>query len=226
MWGQNIPISSITGNSEVLTWAAAWEGSDEIMYSSRGIATKRRMLQEIYTLLEEADVVVTYNGDKFDLPILNQEFMLQGWTPPAPYKSVDLLKTMKKRFRGTSNKLDYWLKRLGLEAKVTNRGHQLWLDCMNGDKEAFEEMSEYNIGDVVRTEELFQEIRPWIYNFPNMANFNNEFACPHCGGKHLQKRGFYRTNTLTYQRHRCNDCGAWSRSTKAIPVDHEKVVSI
>lgn len=216
LWNQNLGIHQITGNSEVLTWAAAWEGSDEVMYSSRGFASKRAMLKEIYNLLEEADAVVTYNGDRFDLKILDQEFMLLGWTPPAPYKSVDLLKTMKRRFRGTSNKLDYWLKRLDLGKKIETRGHQLWLDCMNGDKEAFEEMSTYNIHDVEETEKLFQRVRPWIVNLPNMALYSEDgFVCPTCGSEHLQSRGTRTTKTLTYRRFRCNTCGDWCRSTTA-----------
>lgn len=227
LWGQNIPIDRILGNSEVLTWAAAWEGSDEIMYSSLGFAKKKSMLKEIYNLLEEADAVVTYNGDAFDLKILNQEFLLQGWTPPAPYKSIDLIKTMKKRFRGTSNKLDYWLSRLGLGNKIKHRGHQLWLDCMNGDKNAFEEMSEYNRVDVERTESLFQRIRPWITNLPNLAvDAEDGFACPACGSVHLHKRGHRVTKTHTYDRYRCVDCGHWSRAVQSNKERKAKVVSL
>lgn len=229
VWGlfnQNLGIHQITGNSEVLTWAAKWEGSDEIIYSSLGMTSKRKMLKEIYSLLEEADVVVTYNGDRFDLKILNQEFLLQNWNPPAPYRSVDLLKTMKNRFRGTSNKLDYWLKRLDLGEKIQTRGHQLWLDCMAGKKDAFEEMSEYNVHDVVETERLFERVRPWIKNFPNMSVFNGAHVCPTCGGSHLQKRGSHVTNALSYQRYRCNKCGAWSRAAKAKKQDFEKTVGV
>lgn len=227
LWNQNLSIDKIIGNSEVLTWAAAWEGSDEIMYSSRGFASKKSMLKDIYNLLEEADVVVTYNGDRFDLPVLNMEFLLQGWTPPAPYKSVDLLKTMKKRFRGSSNKLDYWLKRLGLDQKSKHRGHQMWLDCMNGDKAAFEEMSQYNRDDVDRTEQLFQKIRPWIVNLPNLATVSEDgFACPACGSKHLHNRGTRTTKTHTYERYRCVDCGHWSRATQANKTTKAKVVSL
>lgn len=227
LWGQNIPISSIIGNSEVLTWAASWVGEEEVIYSSLGFATKKAMLKELYDLLEEADAVVTYNGDRFDLPIVNQEFLLQGWGPPAPYKSVDIIKTMKKRFRGTSNKLDYWLKRLGLGQKVEHRGHQLWLDCMNGDKKAFEEMSEYNVGDVIKTEQLFHRIKPWIINLPSMSVFTNSFVCPSCGSAHLQKRGTYQSKSATYQRYRCNGCGDWSRDAKAITVEkYNKVMTL
>ena len=64
---------------------------------------KKKMLKEIHAMLDEADVVVTFNGDKFDLKILNQEFLMAGLGPASPYKSVDLYKVVKRKFRFTSN---------------------------------------------------------------------------------------------------------------------------
>lgn len=217
VWGlfnQNIGIHSIVGNSEVLTWAAKWANEDEVIYSSLGMTSKKKMLKEVHKLLSEADAVVTYNGDKFDLKILNQEFMMSGMSPPDPYRSIDLYKVMKNRFRGTSNKMDYWLSRLDLTRKLEHRGHQLWLDCMNGDKEAFAEMEEYNIGDVTSLQELYDFVLPWIHNHPNLSVLYNDFVCPKCGSSHVQKRGSYYTNAGQYQRYQCQACGDWSRGTK------------
>jgi hypothetical protein len=225
LWNQNIGIPNIIGNSEVLTWAAAWHGEEDVICSGLHMTSKRKMLREVYNLLEQADVVVSYNGDRFDLKILNQEFMMQGWTPPAPYKSVDLLKVMKKHFRGTSNKLDYWLKRLHLGAKHVHRGPQLWLDCVNGDRDAFEEMIEYNIGDVVELEKLFDRVRPWIHNMPSLVVMDGECKCPQCGSRKYQKRGWYFTNQRKYQRYKCSniECGKWFRDTRSQPLDLEHV---
>lgn len=226
VWGlfnQNININSIVGNSEVLTWACKWHKDEEVTYSHLGMTSKRAMLKEIYDMLEEADVVVTYNGDRFDLKILAQEFLLQGWAPPAPYRSIDLLKTMKNRFRGTSNKLDYWLKRLGLGQKVEHRGHQMWLDCMNRDADAFEEMAEYNIGDVVQLEALYDRVLPWITNHPNRSVYTDDVSCPHCGGKDHQSRGFAYTQAGKFRRFQCKGCGGWFQSTKNELKNKDKV---
>ena len=217
------------GNSEVLTWAAGWHGDDLVYHADCYNLTRRQMLKQIYDLIDEADVVVTYNGDKFDLKILNQEFMLQGWTPPAPYKSIDMLKIMKRSFRGTSNKLDYWLKRLGLGGKIEHRGYSLWLDCMAKKPEAFEEMIEYNIGDVVQLEKLFDRVRPWIHNLPSLIVFDDEGGkCPHCGSVKYQNRGWYMTKTLRYKRHKCSNqnCGRWFRSRKSTPLETEREVFV
>lgn len=214
LWNQNIGIQHIIGNSEVLSWAAAWLGDEDVLYSSLGMTSKKNMLKEIYKLLDEADAVVTYNGDNFDLKILRQEFLLQGWAPTTPYKSVDLLKTMKRQFRGTSNKLDYWLKRLDLGAKVKHRGHQLWLDCMNKVPGAYEEMEAYNIGDVVELEKLYDRILPWIKGLPNRSVHADSRVCPACGGTHYQRRGSYVSSAGHYHRYQCQGCGYWFRERK------------
>ncbi|NIV35232.1 MAG: hypothetical protein GWN58_38990, partial [Anaerolineae bacterium] len=48
------------------------------------------MLEGAWELLDEADAVVHYNGKKFDIPTLNREFVKYGFTPPSPYKQIDL----------------------------------------------------------------------------------------------------------------------------------------
>lgn len=241
LWGlfnQTISIHNIVGDSEILCWSAKWLDKPEAEYSSlhmagHNAAGKKRMLKAIHKLLDQADVVVTYNGDKFDLKILNQEFLLAGLPPPSPFKSVDLLKVMKRKFRWTSNKLDYVLRRLGLGHKMEHEGISMWLKCMNkgseGYHEAWETMEKYNIQDVFKTEELYKRVLGWIPNHPSHGAFAGKFVCPNCGGNHAQSRGFVTSRTRKYRRFRCNDCGHWSRSNKPEPIvdgDNERLVQI
>lgn len=215
LWNQNIGINQITGNSEILCWAGKWYGSDEVIFSSKPMAGKRRMIREMHNLLSQADTVVTYNGDRFDLKILNQEFMMANLPPPSPYHSVDLLRTMRNRFRGTSNKLDYWAQRLGLGSKVKHGGHQLWLDCMANKKEAWDEMEEYNIQDVILLESLLDRVIAWVPNMPVRTGVDAEAKCK-CGSTHFQKRGIWTSKAgLAYQRYQCNSCGDWFRSRQS-----------
>lgn len=215
LWGQNIAINQLINDSYVLTWSAKWHGSDDVEYSSLRFAEHEDMIRSIYDLINEADMVISYNGDRFDLKILNQEFLMCGLGPPRPYKSVDLLKTMKKNFRGTSNKLDYWLNKLSLGAKVKHRGHQLWLDCMNGKASAFKEMEEYNIGDVVELEKLYDYVLPWIPNHPVVGAYNGTCSCPSCGGTKLRREGWRVTKTRKYRRFVCTECGKWTHENKS-----------
>lgn len=214
MFQQNIGINQLIDTSHVLCWAATWQHEEEIMFDSVMQSTRRAMIKSIWKLLDEADVVVHYNGSRFDIPTLNKEFLLHGLTPPSPYKQVDLLRTCRNRFRFTSNKLDFVAQQLGLKGKTKHEGHELWLKCMNRDPEAWVKMEEYNINDVIILEQVYDAVLPWITNHPNISIFKGELVCPSCGGTHVQRRGMARLIAGVYQKFVCLDCGAWSRDTK------------
>jgi len=228
VWGlfnQNIAINQIIGNSEVLCWAAKWHGEDDVYFSSIQMTRKKDMLAAIYEMLDEADAVVTYNGNAFDLKILNKEFALQDWHPPAPYKSVDMLSVVRKKFRFTSNKLGYVGPMLGLGEKTKHPGHELWLHCMNPKSseyaQSWELMEEYNIQDVLLLESLYDKIRGWIPAHPSFSAHHNDHVCPNCSSKRLQSRGYYSTAALTYRRFQCLECGKWSRAKVAEKSDRK-----
>lgn len=214
LWNQDIALNQIEEPGYTLCWAAKWYNKPDIIFRSLYMHSKREMLGDIYSLIDEADAVIHYNGTKFDIPTLNQEFVSQGWAPPSPAINIDLLQTAKRRFRLPSNKLDYVAQYLGSGGKVKHKGMELWRDCMAGDKEAWKTMKEYNEHDVRLLERVYKKLLPWVPNHPNNALFDggNDMVCPNCGSAHIQRRGFYYTKTMTYQRYQCNACGAWSRS--------------
>ena len=211
LWNQNISISQIMDSSYVMCWAAKWLGSDEVMFDSvrKG---RKKMLKRLYKLMEEADVLIHYNGNKFDVPTANKEFLLQGWSPPASAQQIDLLRTARAKFRFPSNKLDYVAKALKVGGKVKHAGHELWVRCLNGEDQAWIEMENYNKQDVILLEKVYYKLLPWIKNHPNVGLYSDTISCPHCGSESLNKRGFYYTGTMKYQRHQCKSCGTWSRS--------------
>lgn len=214
LWNQNVGINQIMDSGYTLCWAAKWYGEEDIYFNSIFDSSPKTMVKQIHTMLNEADAVIHYNGTKFDIPTLNKEFLLYGLTPPAPYKQIDLLRTARSQFRFPSNKLDYIAQSLGLGAKVSHRGHQLWVDCMNKEADAWAEMEEYNIQDVVLLEQVYEKLKPWIKNHPNVSLYDTGAMCPHCGSHNSQKRGIAYTKSATYQRYQCKDCGTWYRGTK------------
>ena len=85
IWGlfkENIPLQRLVNSGYVLCWSAKWLGEEEIYFDSLYNSTPRRMLKKIHKLLEETDVVIHYNGQSFDIPTLNKEFLLYGMPPP------------------------------------------------------------------------------------------------------------------------------------------------
>lgn len=214
LWKQNINTKQIVDSSSMLCWAAKWLGKEEVYFSSV-LHGKKKMLKGIYKLLEEADAVVHYNGSRFDIPTLNKEFLEADMLPPAPYAQIDLLKTARQQFRFPSNKLDYVGRALGLGQKVSHEGFELWIKCMNKDKEAWERMEAYNKQDVLLLEKVYIRFLPWIKNHPNKAlKHDKELSCPSCLSNNLMRRGFNFSKTGKYQRYQCQDCGTWSSERK------------
>lgn len=211
LWGVNIGIDQILEGGETICYAARWVGENDIIWRRKGNAD---FLTKMHELLGEADVILTYNGKRFDLPLLNREFIKAGMPPPAPYKHMDLLETVKKQFRFPSNKLDYVCRELKVGRKVAHEGWNLWKKCREEDVEAWALMKKYNIQDIVILEDLYKVLKPWVVGHANEALYSpaGEIQCTTCGGTHVQKRGFHVTGVGRYQRYRCSDCGGWSRS--------------
>jgi uncharacterized protein YprB with RNaseH-like and TPR domain len=199
-----------------MCYSAKWHGEKDIYFDSVQKTKPKTMLKGIHELLNDADAVVHYNGTKFDIPTLNKEFLLHNLLPPSPYKQIDLLRVVRSNFRFPSNKLDYVAQRLNLGKKNAHEGHELWIKCMNGDKDAWKRMEEYNIQDVVLLEALYDNLLPWIKNHPNRNLFSDAPGCPTCGESRLQKRGTAVSSSGVYQRYQCRACGTWSQGTKAI----------
>lgn len=211
-------LNQLIESGEVMCFAAKWYGSKSVMFYSTHHDGKATMIERAHELLEDTDVVVHFNGQKFDIPHLNRAFLEEGYPPPAPFAQVDLLKVVKKQFRFPSNKLDYVANRLGLGSKVSHIGHQLWVDCMAGSEEAWSVMRSYNMHDVVLTEEIYDELLPWIPSHPNYRLYvgSSEEVCPNCGSGNLKKRGKAYTSVSVFQRYMCESCGKWSRGNNRL----------
>ena len=214
LYDVTVGLNQLKKSSSIMSWSAKWAGEDEIYFSSVFDHGKEGMLLAIWVMLDEADEVVTFNGDKFDLRHINAEFMVEGLGPPSPYKKIDLLKVVRKNSKFMSNRLQFLSESFGIGSKVDTGGFELWVDCMNGNKKAWKLLREYNEEDVLLTERLYDRLRPWITTGVNRSSVLGDHACPACGSRNLQRRGYSRTTTQTYQRWQC-ECGTWSRSRVA-----------
>lgn len=172
----------------------------------------RELVTELWNLFNQADIIIGHNGDKFDIRKSNTRFIEHGLTPPDPYKTIDTLKAARKYFSFNSNKLDDLGRRLGIGRKIKTGGFELWLGCINGDIKAWNLMKKYNRQDVLLLERVYLKLRPWIDNHPNLSILSDRIdACPTCASTHLQSRGMGITQTGSYRRFQCTNCGAWSR---------------
>lgn len=219
-WEQNLSLDQIKTDWFCITWAAKWLFEKKV-YSAKLTPKEakaqddKRIMRSIWELLNEADIVITHNGDKFDFKRLNTRFLIHELPPPMPYISIDTLKHNRKQFAHTSNKLDYINNSLGVKRKLKNDGWQLWTACYKGEKKALKDMETYNIQDIIILEDLYLRIRAWIRPHPNVNLYITDgeaVECPACGKEDLAKEsGRYATKTAVYGVFRCNNCGSLGR---------------
>lgn len=219
-WNTNIRPYHIVDPSRMLCFAAKWEHKPQVIFESEfdfgGPENYQNpelryqyhwaMVRRAFDLLDEADVVVTYNGDKFDLRRLGQEFRLAGLGQPSPFTSVDLYKAIKKEEEWASHKLSYITEQYRLTGKLEDGvDFALWRGCLEGDLKSWRIMRRYNKGDVVTTEELKLAAHD-IVKMPALSLFDDEpigeGECPTCR-QPAQRRGYAYTATRRYPRFYC-----------------------
>jgi DNA polymerase elongation subunit (family B) len=222
LWDQNVALNQIKADWYILSWSAKWLHDPEtaVMYQDqrkeKNVENDKKLLQKIWELLNEADVVITQNGKNFDQKKLNARFVLNGMPPPSSFKHIDTCMIAKKHFGFTSNKLEYMSDKLCVKYKKLKHakfaGFEMWRECLAGNIEAWKEMELYNRYDVLALEELYHKLIPWD-NSINLNIYHDETTnvCK-CGSKDFIKNGFYYTNVSKYQKHKCKKCGTESRS--------------
>lgn len=222
VWGlfkQTVSLSQLRESTRMIAFAAKWLGEPESEFWSVHHDGHRAMVERAHALLDEADVLVTYNGVGFDLKHLRREFLLEGMAPPAPWKDVDLLNVVKGQFRFVSNKLDHVATELGLGSKVSHSGHDLWVRCMAGDPEAWETMKVYNLQDVALTEAVYVRLLPWVKGHPHFALYTDEEGdvCGRCGSRDLEPvDDTAKTGVSGFPLFVCGGCGSYSRGGRRV----------
>lgn len=205
----------------MLAFSAKWLGENKTyVYAlpdfkeqyKKNPESDKELVHKLWDFLDEADMVIGHNSDKFDIKKSNTRFIANHLMPPSPYIQIDTLKIAKKHFAFTSNKLGDLAEKLGLRGKLETGGFELWLGCIRGDKKAWATMKAYNKQDVVVTEQVYERLKGWHATHPNVAMFTRRgMTCKNCGSNKMQKRGVRRLVTGWKEVFACADCGASSR---------------
>lgn len=196
----------------LLCWAARWYGQKQYLFEAEWIS-REEMISKVWTLYDEADIVVSYNGIRFDNKHLRSEWLEAGLRPPRPWKDVDLFATVKQ-FGFESKSLDTVTRRLGRPGKALFYDMDLAYAAVAGDEKAQRTLRRYNAGDVELTEWLYDRLRGWIPTHPFMGEHDGEDArCNQCGSTDLVNQpSKYRAVVVDYNLLRCDSCGGLVRS--------------
>lgn len=173
-------------------------------------------LRAAWDLINEAQVVVGHNMQRFDQRHLQGEFELEALGPTSPVRITDTLLLAQRNFNYEMNNLDVITRRYGLTHKNDKYSSKVAWAAVGGDVKAQRRIERYCMGDVRATEALYKRLRPW--GKVNLGVFvdGEQAVCPSCTSTKLQRRGTAVTNLGRYQRLHCQSCGAWSKEKKAL----------
>lgn len=213
----------------MLTAAWSWLGSDTVyrirLDPDEAISgDDSDIAAALYEVIEEADVVISHNGIRFDMPVIKTRLLANGFPPHKTVKVLDTLK-MAKHFRFPSNKLDSIAAYLKLGRKVDTGGIDLWVRCINGDNAALEQMTEYNDHDVVLLKEVYNKLAAFNSGTANFGNYydDDKHHCPACGSTAVtETENFVYTPVSKFEEVVCNDCGHRSRLRTAVNTKEQR----
>jgi hypothetical protein len=235
LWDQNIPFDRIVQDWYILSVAWKWLDEDEgyVMGLSdfdgytKGDKYEVGLVDHLFNILDEADIVVAHNGVKFDVKKINAKLLQYGYSKPSPFKIVDTLRIAQTNFAMTSNKLDYISRYTQGPGKEDTGGFETWVGCMNGDKDAWATLLKYNLVDTLELERVYLLLRGWDKSHPNIARNvpTGMIVCTTCGSDDLEPLGPAYTAVNSYQAYRCNGCGQHVRSRKSLKLKENQLVN-
>jgi transcription elongation factor Elf1 len=194
----------------------------------KDIDDDKALVKDLWKVMNEADILIAHNGDKFDFRKANARFLYHGLQPPSPYKTVDTLKIARRHFKFDSNRLDDLARYLKIGKKLATQGFKsTWLGCVKGDDKAWKTMCRYNMHDVDLLEAIYFKLRAWSTSHPHLDSFTKNGYCPTCQSSKVQKRGINVSKTGYRERLHCQSCGAWYSGNKHFKnKENENVSSI
>ena len=177
------------------------------------------VVKAAYEILKDADGIITHNGIKFDMKILNTRLKLHKLPRLPKIPHIDTKQLCSRHLALYSNRLGDVATFMGL----TNKMHwsnkwDTWVrfEYKEDSRKDRSLMDKYCKYDVIVLEEVYNEMREYAANIPNYNLFLGEDSkspvCPACGGNHLHKHGFKTTKTKKYQRYQCQNCGNISQA--------------
>lgn len=218
IWDQKtrfVSINNFTRLPSLLCFAAKWYGQKGTEFHAVW-DDPDAMVRRSWELYNEAEIVVTYNGIRFDNKHLKSEWLLAGMPPPSPWKDVDLYAVNSRTFGFESKSLQHLCHRLGLDLKSGHYDAVMAEKCVEGDPKSQKVMRRYNVGDVKITEQAYDALRPWITSHPHslIGTINDRPTCHACWSDDLEPNGTRLAQQITYKLFRCRSCGANVQGTR------------
>jgi len=207
----DVPYINIVEERQVICIGWKWEGEKQIQCDTWSGKSDKNLLKWFAPLLEEADVVIGHNHDRFDLPWIRARCIYHRIPVTPLIKTYDTFQVGRRLFKFNSNALAYLGPFLKIGQKIKT-DYQLWHEVMKGNPKALAKMVKYCKNDVKDTEALYHLMEPYgpLKTHEGVVDGKGKESCPKCGSRYTHCRGFAVTAMGTKkQRMQCRECGRW-----------------
>lgn len=175
------------------------------------------------TVLNDADILLTQNGDSFDHKVLVERCCVLGLGPIINKPSLDILKLSRASMKKQSHSLDYRSTQLNLGGK-NSMVEADWIDIEENGLSPTKKMIPYGCKDVLDTVSIFFIELPYYKNLPKdvevtilkYLGYENSkpkynIECKNCTSKNTRCNGYYTTtNGEIRKQFFCKDCNKYA----------------
>lgn len=231
IWQENIPMRRIKKQAHLLSASFAY--NDEPVQGYRLTPEQVKtgddfdVVCKVVEAVNNCDLMVTFNGKRFDVKLLNTRALFWGLPPVKAPKHIDLFEQSKRVFKFPSNSMQNVSMYLGENGKLETSGSNLWERCAEWEnyeecEKALIEMVTYGNQDIEATRDLYKRFQGWMKGVPNLGVITNEVTenktlrCIHCGSDDvfpLDQKTY--TSVSSFDLYRCGNesCRGISRVT-------------
>lgn len=200
----------------ILCASYQWFGSEKIYtihnFNSKEVWNDKIICKKMKEVIEEADMIVTWNGKDFDVRFLQTRMLKHrlGYLPPIPHE--DGVLTARRTL-----KMGRSLENVGNFFELHEKKHKLsidvWIKAALGEKISKNLLVERCESDVRLLNEAYKLIGPLSKVHPNVNLMDKDTSgCPFCGSKNIYKKGSLMALRHYRIRYHCQQCGKWSTS--------------
>jgi len=117
------------------------------------------LAKEITTALQQYDLIVSWNGIKFDLPFLNTRLQYWKQREAKVKRHKDLLYTARYKLRLSNNKLDTVARYLGCSVEKTSVDPARWTMALGGHYPSYQYIVDHCQRDVRVLGEVYSKLK-------------------------------------------------------------------
>lgn len=194
------------GHTRIISIAWKYVGEDKVHALTWDDGCDKEMMQEFMAYYNRCDMVIGQNNNSFDNKLVATRAAYHGLFLNRFVKSFDIYRKVKQVFRLQSYSMAHMAKFFGLTLKQSHEGIFMWKMIQEGTDaqkaEYLQKMVDYNVGDIVTTEEMYMKLRPYLSTVTHagVATGEPRWTCPVTGSRNIELYNTLITEAGSVQR--------------------------